>query len=126
MTPFFPYFLRQVALTEHRVARDHLALQRNQIQHPQRRLVFVGLGIDGNLIQHDLRFVSVRGQQMNPRHFVTLGAAQPLAVERNRLPTRRRTDRRPAADRSLEGLAIECGKEIVQRCATRRNLSRKP
>lgn len=126
MAVFFPYFPGQIALAEHRVARHQFALQRNQIQHLQRRLVFIGLGINRNLIEHDLRFVRVRSQQMNSRHFVTLGATQPLAVERNRLPTRRRTNLRPAADRSLEGLPIECGKEIVQRGTTRRNVSRKP
>lgn len=126
MTTLFPYFLRQISLAEHRVAGDQLALQRNQIQHLQRRLVFIGLGIDRNLIEYQLRFVGVRGQQMNPRHLVALRATQRLAVERHRLPTRRNPPRRPAADRSLEGLTIQGGKQVMQRGATGRNVSRKP
>lgn len=126
MAAFFPYFLGQIPLAEHRVAGDQLALQRNQIQHLQRRLVFVGLGIDRNLIEHQLRFVGIRGQQMNTRHFVTLRATQRLAVQRHRLPTCRNPPRRPTADGTLEGLTIQGGKQVVQRRTTGRNVSRKP
>lgn len=75
MATFFPDFPRQIPLAEHRVTGDQLVLQRNQIQQFQRRLVLVGLGVDGYLIEHDLRFVGVRGQHVNSRHFVTLSAA---------------------------------------------------
>ena len=75
MPAFFPYFLRQIPRAEHRVTHDPLALQRNQMEQFQGRLVLIRLGVDGNLIEHRLRFVGVRGQQMNSWHFVTLGAA---------------------------------------------------
>lgn len=126
MATFFPYFLGQIPLTEHRVAGDQLAFQGNQIQQLQRRLVLVGLGVDGNLIQHHLRFVGVGGQQMNPRHLVTLGTTQGLAVEGHRLPTRCGASRRPATNGFFKGPAIQRREQVVQGRATRRNVSREP
>jgi len=98
----------------------------NQIQQFQRRLVLVGLGVHRNLIEHQLRFVGVRGQQMNPRNLVTLSATKGLSVQRHRRPTHRRSPRHPATDRTLEGPTIHGGKQIVQRRATGGNVAGEP
>ena len=77
--------LGHVAVGEHGVAGDHLALDRQHPQQPQGRLVLVGLGVDAELGQDRLDLRGVGGHQVDPGRRAV--AAPPRRVQPDILRT---------------------------------------
>jgi hypothetical protein len=64
-----------VPLTKHRVTENDAALDWQNAQQLESSLVFIGLGLDANLGEHGLVFMSVRGHEMVARHRAVATAA---------------------------------------------------
>ena len=123
VTLFGPDFTGQIPLTEHRVPRDQLVLDRDQVQQLQRGLVLIGLGVDGQFPQYQSRLVGTGRQQMHAGELHVGQTAKRFAVETDGGPPvglRRRGD--PARRRILERRHVQLGEHLVQRRTSRRRI----
>src|SRR5262245_22845828 len=96
----------EVPLGERRVAGDHHALQRDQLEQRQGGLGLVGVP-DRDLGQHGLGIPVVGADQVDPRDGAAAGATQPLAVDGYDRAGAARLE--PVPQQGLEGFDIEFG-----------------
>lgn len=86
VVPFTLDYLRtQVTLAEHGIAKDDMALDRQNAEQFESGLVFVGLGIHPYLPEDSPLLMGKSGHQVVARRVAIVAATQVLAVERDRL-----------------------------------------
>src|ERR1039458_40101 len=86
--------------------------------------MFVGLGIDRNLIQHQFGVVGIRRQHPHPWHLVSLRAAKFLAIDADFFPSMgRAAATHPLTKYFLEYLSVQRFKQVVKARAARRPLT---
>lgn len=81
MPPVGDHPTREIALAEHRVARDDTPFQGQILQQFESRLVLVGLGVDTHLAEHASGPLVHRREQMDRRIVRAEAATRGLAVE---------------------------------------------
>jgi hypothetical protein len=102
-----------VALTEHSIAQDDAALDGQNAQQFQSRLVLVGLGVDFDLAEDGFDEGGVGGDQVLSGDFTVAAAPQVLAVEGDGLfgGRDRFAGADPACQGGLEGDGVEATQE---------------
>src|SRR5262249_47361885 len=101
-----------IAVGEHRVAGDDLALDRHDTQQFQRGLVFVGLGVDPQLGHDGSDVRGIRRDQVNARRVAVTTAPGRLAVEGDvRGVLRAKLPLNPTPDPRLEVGDVDAAKD---------------
>jgi len=107
-----PDFLTKIAMSEHGVAADNLALQRQNAQQRQRGFMLIGLGVDTQLANHSGRVGRISRQQMDSWHFASGGAAQRLAVDGDAIVGLAQACLHPAVQGGFDEADIQAAKEF--------------
>jgi hypothetical protein len=105
---------RHVAVGEHGVTGYHLALQRQDAQEDQSGLVFVGLGIDAQLLDGGCGGGDEGGQQVDAGGVARCRAAEGLAVHGHSGPAVLGAVPQPAAQGSLESGHVQATEQFAE------------
>jgi hypothetical protein len=112
ITPSFDYLTANIALREHRIAGDDLALNRQYPQHFQSRLVFIGLSIHTQLCQGGVDIRRICSNKMNRWCVAIATPTGRLAVDRDMgSVTRSQVPLNPTTDACLEVSYIDSSKD---------------